>query len=204
MNFSLFLNECLKTCPHMQERAFKKGETITSYIEGKNQVCILISGEADLLQYDLDGNKTIIKHYGPQTIFGDPFYPSRINNELFVLAKTKCNVLIFSYNILFDKCKPSCKFHGTVKQEISNLVLKEIKEQNLRIEILAQKNIRAKLLAYFEILADQKHSREFLLPFTMSDLASFLNVDRSAMTRELGYLKKENKLKQKGREITLL
>ena len=54
-----FKNECFKT----QIKSFSKNETITTYIEKRNQICILISGEADLIRYDLNGTKTIIRSF---------------------------------------------------------------------------------------------------------------------------------------------
>ena len=39
---------------------------------------------------------------------------------------------------------------------------------------------------------------------TFTELASYLAVDRSAMTREISYLKQEGFIKTNGRRITLL
>ncbi|MCQ2977762.1 MAG: helix-turn-helix domain-containing protein, partial [archaeon] len=46
-------------------------------------------------------------------------------------------------------------------------------------------------------------NRTFKLPFTYTDLADYLSVDRTAMTRELSLLKEEGFIKTVGRKITL-
>ena len=42
------------------------------------------------------------------------------------------------------------------------------------------------------------------MPITYTELASYLSVDRSSMTREITYLKEDGLIKTNGRKITLL
>jgi CRP-like cAMP-binding protein len=204
MDFNIFLEKCPQNCNKIQEKIFNKSDIITTYIEKRNQVCILVTGEADLIRYDFNGNKTIIKHLSEHDIFGETFYPAKTNNELFVIARKKCHVIFFTYDIILEKCKSNCKFHTELRQNITELILREIIEQNTRIEVLTQKTIRDKLLSYFNILSAQGLRRSFTIPFTITDLADFLSVDRSAMTRELSNLKKEGFIEQTGNVIKLL
>ena len=79
----------------------------------------------------------------------------------------------------------------------------KIKEFNNRIEILTNKTIRDKLLAYFNIMS-RNNNRIIYLPFSYSDLAYYLAINRSAMTREMKLLKEEGLIEVKGRKIKLL
>ena len=90
---------------------FKKDEIITTYIAKRNQICILISGSADLVRYDSNGNKTIVEHFTSNDIFGEIFYTIATNNELFVKARHNSEVLFFSYDLMKHKCKTNCAFH---------------------------------------------------------------------------------------------
>ena len=110
--YSEFLNSMDSKCSKITRRNFNKGETITTYLEKRDQLCVLLKGEADLIRYDFNGNKTIINHFIPNTIFGEALYPANTNNELFVLAKKDCVVLFFTYNDLWIKCKNNCSFHN--------------------------------------------------------------------------------------------
>ena len=50
-----------------------------------------------------------------------------------------------------------------------------------------------------------KHGSKYVyLPFNFTDLADYLGVDRSAMSREMKYLKEEGLIKVKGKKITIL
>ena len=62
-NINEFIYDFKNCCNKVQKKSFNKDETITSYIRNRNQFCILISGNADLVRYDLNGNRTIIEHF---------------------------------------------------------------------------------------------------------------------------------------------
>ena len=181
-----------------------KGETVTTYIEKRNQICIVLSGEVDLIRYDFNGNKTIIGHFVDDDIFGEVFFPANTNNELFAIARKNSEILFFTYDTLFTKCRRNCDFHKTLTSSLSELFLSKIVELNLRIEILTKRNTRSKILSYFEILSKGSLRKTFTLPYSYTDLADFLSVDRSAMMRELKLLIDEGFIKKNGSKITLL
>ena len=202
--YSVFLNLIESKCARAIKRSFKKNETITTYIEKRKQVCILLKGEADLIRYDFNGNKTIIGHYTENSIFGEVLYPANTNNELFVMAKTNCEVVFFSYNDILHKCKPNCQFHKDFSDEFNKLIVNEVIELNTRIELLTKKNIRDKLLCYFNLLSAKNLRKTFTIPFSFTDLADYLSVDRSAMMREISHLIEEGFIAKKGKKIKLL
>ena len=204
LEISNFLKSIESRCYKTTKHSFFKGETITTYLEKRNQLCILLKGEADLIRYDFNGNKTIIGQFSENDIFGEALYPANTNNELFVLAKTNCDVLFFSYDNLWVKCKQNCQFHKEFSVQINKLIIKQVVELNTRIELLTKKNIRDKLLSYFDILSTKTLSKTISIPFTFTDLADYLSVDRSAMTRELSHLIEEGFIEKKGKKIKIL
>lgn len=208
MNLNFDINSFFETfahnCKNVQKKSFSKGETITSYIEKRNQFCILLNGEADLVRYDLNGNKTIIEHFSKNDVFGEVFYIVTTNNELSVEAKKRCEVLFFSYDNIHTKCKNNCKFHQTLAENLPEIILHKVTDLNTRIELLTKRTIREKLLSYFSIVSSRNLSKTFTLPFSLTDLADYLSVDRSAMMRELSLLKEEGFIEKIGNKITLL
>ena len=191
-------------CSKIQKNFFAKNSVITTYIEKRQQICILLSGKADLIRYDLNGNKDIIDRFNPNDIFGEAFYPINNNNELFVLATDDCEVLLFSYDDIRVKCKNNCKFHSILTSKLLELVFENVIHQNTRIEILSKRTIREKLLAYFNILSTQNFSRNITIPFSLTNLADYLSVDRSAMMREIKNLTDEGFISKSGNKIKLL
>jgi CRP-like cAMP-binding protein len=203
-NKEKFIEGLRSKCSKAKIKSFVKDETITTYIEKRNQLCIILDGEADLIRYDFNGNQTIIGHFTKHDIFGEIFYPANTNNELFVVAKKNTEVIFLLYEDILTKCKRTCAFHEELYSSLIEIVLNSVIELNTRIEVLSKRSIRDKLLSYFELLNSKTLSKTITLPFSLTDLADYLCIDRSAMMRELGHLKEDGFIKKRGNKITLL
>ena len=204
MDISDLVKNISCNCIKMQKKSFSKGSVITTYMEKRKQICILLSGKSDLNRYDLKGNKDIIDRFNKDDIFGEAFYPVNTNNELFVLATEDCEVLLFLYDDIRMKCRTNCKFHVTLVSNLLELILNNAVHQNTRIEILSKRTIREKLLSYFTILSSKNFSKNITLPFSLTSLADYLSVDRSAMMREIKSLIDEGFIIKNGNKIKLL
>lgn len=204
VDFNNFIKDFSTSCTKVQKKSFPKGAVITTYIRKRNLFCILISGSADLIRYNLNGNKTIVEHFVDNDIFGEIFYTITMNNELCVIAREECEVLFFHYDDIHKKCNNRCKFHDTLATYLPELILDKITDLNLRIELLTKRTIREKVLFYFNTLSSRNLSKTFSLPFSLTDLADYLSIDRSAMMREIKYLKDEGFIKKNKNKITLL
>ena len=202
--FEEFFKDFSCNCKNVQKKSFKKGQTITTYIQKRNQFCILVDGSADLVRYDYSGNKTIVEHFSKNDVFGEIFYTISTNNELFVESREKSKVLFFNYNDIKNKCKSNCKFHDSLVANLPEIILTKVIDLNSRLELLTKRSIRDKLLGYFNILSTRSFSRTFSLPFSLTYLADYLSVDRSAMMREIKLLKDDGIIKKNGNKITLL
>ena len=204
MDVSQLAHEISCKCIKAQKKVFPAGSVITTYMEKRKQICILLSGKADLIRYDLKGNKDIIERFNENDVFGEVFHNVNTNNELFVLATKQCEVLIFLYDDLRIKCKQNCSFHTTLVSTMLELVLKNTISQNTRIEILSKRSIREKLLSYFNILSNKSFSKNITIPFSLTSLADYLSVDRSAMMREIKNLIDEGFISKNGNRVKLL
>lgn len=206
VNFNIddFIKNFQTNCNKVQKKTFYKNQVITSYIEKRNQFCILVSGNADLVRYDLNGNRAIVEHFSKHDVFGEVFYTVSTNNELLVEAREKCEVLIYIYDDIHSKCKNNCKFHQVLSENLPELILSKVTDLNMRIELLTKRSIRDKLLGYFNLLSNRNLSKSFYLSFSLTDLADYLSVDRSAMMREIKSLKEEGFIDKNKNRITLL
>ena len=96
LSMSNFINSCEHNCSMIQKKHFKKGEIITTYIQKRNQFCILASGQAELIRYDFNGNKTIVERFSKNDIFGEVFYVLlQIMNCLLLLNKVVTYFFLF-------------------------------------------------------------------------------------------------------------
>ena len=125
------------------------------------------------------------------------------NNELEIITKEKTTVIIIDYKNLLNEDNTNKKYYNLFIQNLFSILNDKIKEKNNRISILTNKTIRNRLLEYFNVNIT-KGSRYVYLPFSFTNLADYLGVDRSAMSRELKYMKEEEFIEIKGKRITIL
>ncbi len=179
-------------------------ETIMSYSEQTDFIYIVLSGTAELASYDYDGNKSILERYLPDSVFGKRFFYSLATDELMVSATSPCTVLYFKYqNALYIR-ESASKFHVKFLDNLFTLITKKAFLQSQHIDVLSKRTIREKLLSYFEIQARDNSSFSFSLPMSLSALADYLSVDRSAMQREIKRLNDEGLIVSKGKKITVI
>ena len=180
----------------------KKCEGLTQYWEAcasclDNCGRVLRPYKIDLEYYDIEGNKKILYYYKKNEIFGEALFKVHMNKELFVLAKKKCKVLFYPYDTAETCTDSSCFFHLEILRNLPDLIVYNIAEQNFRMILLTYKGVRDKLLTYFNYLSmENAGSKTIELPFSLTDLADYLMIDRTAMMREIKRLKDENVIKK--------
>ena len=197
------IQEIVRCCGLIETKKFKKNEIITTYILKRNQICFLLKGEAYLAKYDIQGNKRIIYYLKKNDIFGEALYKLRTSRELFVIAKKDCEVAFLPYDTI-ENCNKECTFHLSLLRALPDLILHRVSDINYRTELLVNKSIRDKLLAYFNNLSIESSSKSFEIPIDLSELANYLVIDRTAMMKELKKMSDEKIIKKNKNKITLL
>ena len=200
-NISLMDIECMLKCFGAKKLVYKKERTIISNIINTKTVGVILNGTANMVRYDYNGNRTIIEKLERDSVFGEVF--SYLGNDISVIATSDCEVLFIDYQHIINRCKKNCPRHTMLTDNVLQLLSKKIIQLNGRLEVLSKRTIRDKLLSYFNLLVKGKATRSFHLPFTYTELADYLSVDRSAMMREIKNLKEEGFIVTNGRKIIL-
>ena len=181
---------------------FPKNNTILEKIKNDNFLGIIIDGLVQIIKTDYNGNRTIIEELSENSMFGSRI-SSLSNKEYSIITKEDTRIIIIDYDQIL-RCNINSKYYNQFIKNLLDITINSVNSKNERIEILTKKTIRNKLLEYFRIVSSKNNSRNIYLPFTFTDLADYLAIDRSAMTRELKYLKEEGFIEIKNKRITLL
>ena len=181
---------------------FKKDSTVLSHVKG-NIIGVILEGYAQIIRTDYNGNTTIIEELEEGNIFGSTI--SSLNRiEYDIVTKEDTKIIFFDYDLILNFQNNNYSYYNQFIKNILTITIALIEEKNDHIEILSQKTIRDKLLTYFEIIFKKNSSKNIYLTSSYSDLAAYLAIDRSAMSRELKSLRDEGFISSKGRKITLL
>ena len=196
----LSMMHCFKT----YTKNYSNGEIICFYSDDDKGIGIIENGTARVTHSLPNGSQTILEHLIEGDIFGQLFYFHGAKENISVEATSKCTVRFIDYEHIIKRCSRACSHHSQLVHNILCLISDKTQNVCEHLEVLSQRSIRERLNTYFEILASKTNSNTFELPFTMTALADYLSVDRSAMSRELGKMKDEGVIYINKRKITLL
>lgn len=176
---------------------YKDGETILSNVSMSNNLYVIETGKVEVIRYNFDGSKNIIETIEKGDIFGS-FVGSNAD-EIYIVAIEDTDVYSFSYQKMLNKTGKNIDLQNKLIDNIIKLLSYKIQNYNERIDMLSEKTIRNKLLKYFNYLSRKQLTKNIILPFTLSDLASYLSIDRSAMMREIKLMKEDGIIDSKGK-----
>ena len=180
-----------------------KNVNMFTLFKNSNFIGLVESGLIQIIKNDYQGNRVVIEEVETNQVFGSML--SFINSKEYeIIAKEDAKVILIDYNQIFSQDYIKYEYYNQFLKNLLQIVTDKIAENNERIEILSKRTIRNKLLEYFRYLSSKTGTKTLYLPFSFTDLANYLAVDRCAMSRELGYLKEEGFIKISSRRITLL
>ncbi len=174
---------------------FRKGDIITLESETVSRIGIVLSGVVDMVKEDVWGNRTILMRLGQNELFGETFACGTENQSVVTFTVSEdATILFFPFGRAMHCCANSCEFHHRLIENLLRIIAD--KNQNLmrKLEVVSKRTIREKLLTYLSIQAQAQKSRYFQIPLGRGELAEYLCVDRSALTRELVKMKEEQLL----------
>ncbi len=182
---------------------YNKNQEIFPTLKDENIIGIIIDGFAQIINIEYNGNEILLEDLVKDSVFGTSI--SATDNENYqIIAKQNTEVLVIDYNKLINPKNLKHAYFNIFLANLFNIINTKLREKNERIRILEKKQIRDKLLEYFEIEYNKTRLRNIHLPFTFKDLSDYLAVNRSAMFRELKHLKEEGFIEIKDRTVTLL
>lgn len=154
---------------------------------------VILDGQAKIIKTDLLGKKTVIEELKINDIFGHDIVCLGKNKcPVDIIAIGNCEVLFLPFEKVVTPCNKLCKYHLQLIKNLMKMISKRNSLLNDKIDIIAQKTTREKILA---LLETYKKDGEFTIPYSREEMAKFLCVDRSAMSRELCRMRDEGILK---------
>ena len=185
------IGEMLK-CLDAKIAMFKKSEYIFSSGDYVKNVGIVLSGNINIMKEDVDGEAFLLTQLGVSDHFAESICCANINaSPVSVLAVTDVVVMLLDFSRIINTCTNACAFHSKLIENMIQLVAQKNLYLQERIDYLCKKSIRKKLMTYLKSTSKGSQNT-FAIPYNREELANYLSVDRSALSRELAKLKDEN------------
>lgn len=187
------------------EKSYQKDSVILHAGDTTDRMCMVLEGSVTIESNDIWGNRTILSHVGKGQYFAETY--ALLQNEpmlVDVTANENCRILFLKIGSLnFLREKPAV---WKSKLTINLLAISTNKNLHLsgRSFHTSPKTIRGRVMSYLNALALQKKKTDFDIPFDRQQLADYLNVERTALSKELGKMQNDRLINVKKNRFKLL
>ena len=180
------------SCLGAKAKTYKKDTYIKHEGDSADFIGIVLDGIIQILQDDYNGNRSVTSAFGSGHLFAEAFACAKIRTlPVSILAATDCTILFLNIQKMLYPCSNACYFHSKLIQNL----LKIVSEKNIllskKLNYISHKTTSEKLMAFLNDQAKEHHSLEFTIPYNRQALADYLGVERSALSAEIGKLKKQ-------------
>ncbi len=181
---------------------YRKNVNILSNVNRSDFIAIIDSGSINFIYTDYDGNKSILEELNKGEIFGS--LTSTIHSdEITCITKEETQITYIEYDEITNNEIIKNDYYIIFIKNLIRILSEQLSTRNRRIELLTKKTTRDKILIFLKQESQRKKNKTFFLKTTYTEMANYLSVDRSAMTREMKYLKEEGFIDTNGKQITI-
>ena len=179
-------------CLKAERCSYAAGEEISGSVDGKHRAGLLLEGRIEEFLYDEDGNKFTLSILEAGDIFGaeDACF-AQLSEQICLRAVTDLVILSMDFGALLSEATLSCPHRLQMTANLMQEFARQIQFFNQKIHILSQKKLRDKISLYLGTLP-MSEDGEIDIPMNRGQLAEYLYVDRSALSRELCRLRDEH------------
>ena len=176
----------------LRESSYEKNAVIFHIGQMTEEIGVVVNGCIHIENIDLLGNKSILSDISAGQIFAETYAFCEEPLMVDVVAAADSTILFLNVKKMLLPQYNSYHWQTTMRNNLlisamhKNLILSQ------RIFCTTSKTIRGRILTYLSAQAlKQNNARSFEIPFDRQQLADYLNVDRSALSKELGKMQEE-------------
>ena len=193
------------SCLGARAMPVRKNQVIFREGDAAKYVGIVLSGAAQIIREDYYGNRSIVARVVPGELFGESFACAGVASlPVSVVAAEDGQVMLIDCQRITVSCSNACSFHNQMIFNLLRVVATKNLMFNQKLELLSKRTTREKLMSYLLSQAKLQGSSTFTIPYDRQSLADYLGVERSAMSAEIGKLRRDGVIDCQRSRFTLL
>ena len=174
------------------EKEFLKDEVILHAGSTTTTMGLVLEGSVRIESNDMWGNRTILSHVGKGHVFAETYAMAKDEPMLVdAVANEKCKILMLRIGSPGAYSQDPSLWRLKVITNILDVFMRKNLILAGRNFHTSPKSIRGRVMAYLNSVSLQEGSNEFDIPFDRQQLADYLNVERTALSKELGKMQKD-------------
>ena len=182
------------------EKDYKKNDIILAENTKIEYFGIITNGKIALSNFDYFGNRNILNVFEKEDSFAEALVSLEIQIPHEVISLTDSSIVWIEYKSLSKSL-----YYQKILNNLLNIISTKNLILNKKLQILSKRTTREKILEY---LSNQKKTlsldSNFEINLNRNEMADYLALDRSNLSRELGKLKKEGIIDFKKNKFRLL
>ncbi len=187
---------------HAQRKYYDTGAYVVHEGDLVSEVGVVLSGHARSLNTDESGEPLIISLVEAGSFIGVLLAASRERRSpVSVQAQEPLEVLFLPAERLIH---PETAEQDILLRNFLDSVAEQSLTLNDRISCLIRHSVREKVATYLTRLAREKNAREFSIPMDRNAMSNYLNVERSALSRELSRMRADGLIEYRKNHFRLL
>lgn len=178
----------------MREKKYIKDELILHMGDHVRELGIVMEGKVLIENIDLWDNVSILSSISVGQVFAETY--ALLDTPLMVeaVAGEDCRILFVTVKQLMHDRYASCSWQSKLLKNLLTVANQKNLTLSTRIFCTSSKKVRRRLLTYLSGFAVQTGKTTFDIPFNRQQLADYLNLDRSALSKELCLMRDEGLL----------
>ena len=175
-----------------EEKRYRKGQVLLHAGDLTEKMGLVLEGSVTIESNDAWGNRSILSHVGPMQLFAET-YALLAGEPLLVdaAANEDCRVLFLRADGILQLTEQAAPWARKLAANLLGITAAKNLHLAGRSFHTAPKTIRGRVMAYLNTVSLQKQSKDFDIPFDRQQLADYLNLERSALSKELGRMQRE-------------
>ena len=180
------------SCFDVKLSRYDRDEFVIHQGERAKGVGLVVSGQLHIIREDFLGNREILTEVGAGDIFDEGYAVLADEYQsIAVVAVQPTEAAFFSIDKMLTTCSSNCTFHNIIIKNMLRVMAQKNLMLTRKMAHLYRKSIREKLVSYLSDESSRQGKREIKIPFNRQQLADYLSVERSALSRELSKMKEE-------------
>ncbi len=153
----------------------------------KDKIALLLSGQLFIEKNSAEGDLFIVSTLAP----GDLIWNEQLglSDEHIIQVKSDTKLLVFEQAIFPE----GCALRTYIYQQLLKHVLEQHQRLFERVDLLGNRRLRERILSFLEKQGAEA-GKTITIPYSRHELAHYLHVDRSALSRELTAMKQDGLL----------
>lgn len=156
-----------------------------------HEVGLVLEGAITASKPLADGSTVVMARMGPGGVFADVLAGGRSRSPVNVSAAEACLALYLPCEALLRPCAALHSAHLKLLQNWLETISDKYFALDRRLELICCKSLRGRICMWLLEQRERCGADTFSTAMTRTELAAFLNCDRSALSRELSRMQEE-------------